>query len=136
LTSYRGDVEDADGDGDLDLVLHFEIVRTGIDHGDTSACLTGQTHDGIVVADCDAIIVRQDEPSCHVAPTDLLTASEGVGRPTASIVTSVRHQPRRVRSLINSDLHHVASRFHGVEHGAWSGQAELAAWRNAGRADL
>jgi hypothetical protein len=54
----QGHVEDADGDGDLDLVLHFEIARTGIDRGDTSACLTGQTHDGTVVTGCDAIIVR------------------------------------------------------------------------------
>ena len=54
----RGHVEDADGDGDLDLVLHFEIAGTGIDQGDTSACLTGRTHDGTVVTGCDAIVVR------------------------------------------------------------------------------
>jgi hypothetical protein len=53
-----GHVEDADKDGDLDLVLHFEFARTGIDRGDTRACLTGQTHVGTVITGCDAIIVR------------------------------------------------------------------------------
>jgi hypothetical protein len=54
----RGHVEDVDRDGDLDLIVHFEIAGTGIDRGDTNACLTGTTTDGIAVTGCDAIVVR------------------------------------------------------------------------------
>ena len=40
---------DFDKDKDRDLVLRFEIRETGIECGDTSAILTGQTLDGIPV---------------------------------------------------------------------------------------
>lgn len=50
-----GHVEDVDGDGDLDLLLHFETRETGIDSGDTEACLTGTTSDGTAVEGCDAV---------------------------------------------------------------------------------
>ena len=42
----RGHVEDVNGDGALDLVLHFPTRSTGISCGDTSASLTGETFDG------------------------------------------------------------------------------------------
>jgi len=51
----RGHTEDVDGDGDLDLVLHFRAQETGIDPGDTRACLTGATLDGRRVEGCDPI---------------------------------------------------------------------------------
>jgi hypothetical protein len=38
-----GHLQDVDGDGDVDLLLHFETPATGIACGDTSASLTGQT---------------------------------------------------------------------------------------------
>jgi hypothetical protein len=38
-----GHREDADKDRDIDLLLHYETRKTGIDVGDTSACLTGTT---------------------------------------------------------------------------------------------
>jgi len=50
-----GHPEDVDGDGDLDLMLHFRADSTGIDPEDAEACLTGQTLDGEEVTGCDAI---------------------------------------------------------------------------------
>ena len=51
----KGHIEDADGDGDLDMVLHFRFGDTGIQCGDTEATLTGQTNDGKQIRGTDAI---------------------------------------------------------------------------------
>jgi hypothetical protein len=53
----QGHLEDVDGDGDLDLMLHFRTQDTGIDAGDTQACLTGTTSFGESIADCDSITI-------------------------------------------------------------------------------
>jgi hypothetical protein len=50
-----GHIEDVDLDGDLDLVLHYETQQTGIDLGDTQACLTGQTFGGTPIEGCDSV---------------------------------------------------------------------------------
>jgi len=50
-----GHIEDVNGDLLPDLVLHFETSETGIDPGDTEACLTGQTFGGQNVAGCDSV---------------------------------------------------------------------------------
>lgn len=50
----RGHIEDVDGDGDLDLMLHFRTQETGIAVGDTEACLTGQTFGGTPIRGCGA----------------------------------------------------------------------------------
>lgn len=50
-----GHIEDANGDLLLDVVLHYETGQTGIDFGDTQACLTGQTFGGQQVAGCDSV---------------------------------------------------------------------------------
>lgn len=50
-----GHPEDVDGDGDDDLVLHFETQETGIDPGDTEACLMGHTTGGIAIEGCDSV---------------------------------------------------------------------------------
>lgn len=52
----RGHIEDADGDGDLDMVLHFNTQETGIQCGDTSASLTGQTFGGQAIQGSDSIV--------------------------------------------------------------------------------
>jgi hypothetical protein len=50
-----GHVEDVDRDGDLDMVLHYESLQTGIDLGDTQACLIGEDLDGIGIYGCDSV---------------------------------------------------------------------------------
>jgi hypothetical protein len=51
----RGHLEDVDGDGNLDLVLHFRTQDTGIQCGDTSASLTGNTFGGVAIRGSDSI---------------------------------------------------------------------------------
>jgi hypothetical protein len=54
-----GHIEDVDGDGDLDLVLHFNNQETGIACGDIEAVLTGETFDGQEIEGFDSVnIVR------------------------------------------------------------------------------
>jgi hypothetical protein len=48
-------LEDANRDGKRDLILHFETQKTGIECGDTSASLTGQTRAGQAIHGSDSI---------------------------------------------------------------------------------
>jgi hypothetical protein len=48
-------VKDANHDGDLDLMLHFLTEDAGIAPGDTEACLTGETYDGLPIMGCDSV---------------------------------------------------------------------------------
>lgn len=48
-------LEDVDGDGVDDLVLRFRTQETGIDPGDTEACLTGSLFEGTSIEGCDSI---------------------------------------------------------------------------------
>lgn len=50
-----GHIEDVDGDGDLDLMLHFRTQETGIQCGDTSVTLDGQTFNGMLITGSDSI---------------------------------------------------------------------------------
>jgi hypothetical protein len=53
----RGHKQDIDNDGDLDLVLHYEPRQSGIDVGDTQACLTGETFGSQKIEGCDSVRV-------------------------------------------------------------------------------
>jgi len=48
-------LEDVDGDGDLDMILHFKTQDTGIACGDTSAPLAGETFDGTPITGSHSI---------------------------------------------------------------------------------
>jgi hypothetical protein len=49
-------LEDVDGDGDIDMMLHFKTKDTAIQCGETSASLTGQTVDGRAIEGSDSIM--------------------------------------------------------------------------------
>jgi hypothetical protein len=51
-----GHLEDVDGDGDVDLLLHFRTQATGILCGDTAATLTAETFGGDAVTGSDSIV--------------------------------------------------------------------------------
>jgi hypothetical protein len=51
----RGQIEDVDRDGDLDLVLHFRTQETGIQCGDREAALTGTTFGGHLIEGSDSV---------------------------------------------------------------------------------
>jgi hypothetical protein len=50
-----GHLRDIDRDGDLDLLLHYDTLQTGIDPGDTTSCLIARTFSDIGVYGCDTI---------------------------------------------------------------------------------
>lgn len=51
----RGHVEDVDGDGDADLLLHFNTQSTDISCSDTEIWLQGETFDGELITGSDTI---------------------------------------------------------------------------------
>ena len=50
--------EDVDGDGDIDLLFHFKTQETGILSGDTQACISGKTYEGLDIQGCDNITTK------------------------------------------------------------------------------
>ncbi len=55
----KGHIEDVDGDGDDDLLLHFNTQETGIQCDDTSASLTGLTYEGLLISGTDSITITK-----------------------------------------------------------------------------
>jgi hypothetical protein len=53
-----GHLLDVTKDKIVDLLLHYEVIQTGIDPGDTSACLTAVTTAGIHVYGCDTVVAK------------------------------------------------------------------------------
>jgi len=54
-TLVHAALEDFDLDGDTDLILHFNTQATGIQCGDTSATLIGETFNGQIIQGADSI---------------------------------------------------------------------------------
>ena len=51
----KGHIEDVDGDGDLDMLLHFNVQASGILCDDTSVSLVGSTLDGQDIQGSDSV---------------------------------------------------------------------------------
>lgn len=51
----KAHIEDVNGDGLKDLMLHFNTQSTGIVNGDTKACLSGSLTNGDAIEGCDLI---------------------------------------------------------------------------------
>jgi len=54
-----GQLRDVNGDKKVDLLLTFIVESTGIDSGDTSACLKGRTFAGVGVFGCAPIVTKK-----------------------------------------------------------------------------
>jgi hypothetical protein len=52
----KAHIEDVDSDKDLDVLLHFEKAATGIDAGDTTACMIGRLQNGSGVYGCRRLV--------------------------------------------------------------------------------
>jgi hypothetical protein len=52
----RGHLQDVDGDGDTDLVLHFAAQQTGIACGATEASFSGETFAGPAIEGSDTFV--------------------------------------------------------------------------------
>ncbi|MCS6927372.1 MAG: hypothetical protein NZ578_15890 [Candidatus Binatia bacterium] len=56
--AVRSSLKDVDGDGDTDLLLHFNLRETGLACTDTAAVLTGETFDGRTIEGTDTVKVQ------------------------------------------------------------------------------
>jgi hypothetical protein len=50
-------IEDVNEDGFDDLVVLFEVEETGVALGDTEVCVTGESGEGVSLAECDSVEV-------------------------------------------------------------------------------
>ena len=75
-----GHLEDVDGDGDTDLLLHYDAEDAGLDAGDTRACLEGETLAGTPIHGCDGVTVKNGAPEAYLP--DLTTTV--VANPTST----------------------------------------------------
>lgn len=51
----KGHIEDVNGDGKPDMVVHFSTQQSDITPGDTQACVTGKTNNDLDIHGCDFI---------------------------------------------------------------------------------
>jgi hypothetical protein len=61
----RSATRDVDGDGDIDMILHFNTQDTGIQCGDTSASLTGRVPGGQAIGGSDSVNIVGCRRGCR-----------------------------------------------------------------------
>ncbi len=76
----KGHIKDVDGDGDLDMCLHFKIADAGIQAGDTEAKLRGEAvvnGERIPIGGTDSIKIVGGKPAPSMNPKRKLTNTWG-----------------------------------------------------------
>ena len=53
--TYADHLQDVNSDGFVDLVSHYRQKETGLEAGDTEACITAETDGAVLVEGCDAV---------------------------------------------------------------------------------
>jgi probable HAF family extracellular repeat protein len=66
-------LSDVDRDGDLDLILHFNVVETGLVMGDTLAQLSGKTFDDQLIQGSDSVNIVSKPKKVKPSVVDLGT---------------------------------------------------------------
>jgi hypothetical protein len=105
---------DTDGDGLLDLIVHFPVQDTGVLAGDAELCLDGETLDGVPFGGCDVVNTAVDDPAC--APPAEVDDNAGTGDddPEGS---GHHHHHGHVAGGESHDGHHGGGDHHGDHHG-------------------
>ena len=76
-------LSDVDGDGDMDVIFHFNIIDTGLVMGDTVANLTGQTTDGRLIQGSDSVNIVNIPSNIKPSIIDLGTLGGTYSSPQA-----------------------------------------------------
>jgi transposase InsO family protein len=92
-----GHVEDVNDDGFTDLVSHYRTQETGIALGDTEACVTGETLDGIPIEGCDSVRTVPHSGSSVAGSSTEVTTSCGNGFAVAFVLPPLPWIGRRCR---------------------------------------
>ncbi|MGH2793425.1 MAG: Calx-beta domain-containing protein [Actinomycetota bacterium] len=87
--SERGKFRDVNGDGHKDKIWKWETPQTGIQGGDTSACVYGQTTDGFKVEGCDTMTVINGPSSPSLSVNDASVFEGDSGTATASFTVTL-----------------------------------------------
>lgn len=84
--TVRRHLEDVDRDGFTDLVSHYRVGETGLQPGDTSACLTGETNDGTRFRGCDSVQIIGPPMSPPMSPPERMPGPQA--GPLASMLST------------------------------------------------
>jgi hypothetical protein len=78
LATGKAQLDDVNGDGQSDILLHFRTQESGIQCGDTSVSITGETVDGIPIQGSDAIRTVGCKPTQKPADREVRHHGRGV----------------------------------------------------------